>query len=70
MSNFEFSAGQSIVALYQGQDNKEGPKTYRGVIEDIKTPKNGGHKFLVVKLADGTYRSLYPHKAHSIEVVG
>lgn len=62
----EFSVGQKLSILYQGENNTEGPKLYDGIVDRITTPKTTNKQLLTIKIAEGEFRNIYPHKAFSI----
>jgi hypothetical protein len=61
--------GVKVVVLYRGE-NRDESSEYRGVVEAIKTPKNGNGQMAIVKLENGDgYRSFYLDKVERLEVV-
>lgn len=62
----EFSVGQKLSILYQGENNTEGPKLYEGIVDRITTPKTTGKQLLTMKIGDDKFRNIYPHKAIAI----
>lgn len=62
----EFSVGKPVTILYQGEENKEGPKVYKGIIDRISYPKTTNKLLLTIDLGNGKFKSFYPDKALSI----